>query len=100
MTDDLPADVASRVVPGFLPPGRRGGVHGAIPAGVWPRGSRTTETSGPGAAVLLRGRRQAWAALSSAAHFHPYELLPTREELLAWDEVVMEVVEATEREWR
>ena len=34
------------------------------------------------------------------AHFHPYELLPTREELLAWDEVVMEVVEATEKEWR
>jgi hypothetical protein len=32
--------------------------------------------------------------------FHPYELPPTREELAAWDEVVMEVVEATEREWR
>ena len=38
--------------------------------------------------------------MSRAAHFHPYELPPTREELAAWDEVVMEVVEATEREWR
>ena len=43
---------------------------------------------------------QAWAALSRAAHFHPYELPPTREELLAWDEVVAEVVEATEAAWR
>jgi hypothetical protein len=35
-----------------------------------------------------------------AAHFHPYELPPTREELAAWGEVVMGVVEATEPEWR
>ena len=49
---------------------------------------------------MARRAHQAWAALSRAAHFHPYELPPTREELLAWDEVVMEVVEATEREWR
>jgi hypothetical protein len=49
---------------------------------------------------MARRAYQAWAALSRAAHFHPYELPPTREELLAWDEVVMEVVEATEKEWR
>ncbi len=47
-----------------------------------------------------RRAHQAWAALSRAAHFHPYELPPTRDELVAWDEVVMEIVEATEREWR
>ena len=53
-------------------------------------------------ALLSRGgcAHQAWAALSRAAHFHPYELVPTREELLAWDEVLMEIVEVTESEWR
>ena len=54
----------------------------------------------PDAEPLARRAHQAWAALSRAAHFHPYELPPTREELAAWSEVVMEVVEATEREWR
>jgi hypothetical protein len=54
----------------------------------------------PSAEPLARRAHQAWAALSRAAHFHPYELPPTREELAAWSEVVMEVVEATERGWR
>ena len=58
-----------------------------------------TYLQGPGAEPLSRRAHQAWAALSRAAHFHPYELPPTREELAAWSEVVMEVVEATEREW-
>jgi hypothetical protein len=49
---------------------------------------------------VARRAHHAWGALSRAAHFHPYELPPTREELAAWSEVVLEVVEATEREWR
>jgi len=57
-------------------------------------------SSGSKGADVARRAHQAWAALSSAPHFHPYELVPTREELLAWDEVVMEVVEVTEKEWR
>ena len=57
-------------------------------------------SSGSSAGDIARRAHQAWAALSRAAHFHPYELPPTREELAAWDEVVMEVVEATEKEWR
>ena len=32
---------------------------------------------------IARRAHQAWTALSRAAHFHPYELPPTREELLA-----------------
>jgi len=43
---------------------------------------------------------QAWAALSRAARFHPYELPPTMGELGASHEVVMEFVNATEVEWR
>lgn len=54
----------------------------------------------PGSETLARRAHQAWAALSRAAHFHPYELPPTREELAAWSEVVTEVIDATEREWR
>lgn len=47
------------------------------------------------------GRRahQVWTALSRAAHFHPYELPPTREELEAWLAGVAAVVERTERAW-
>lgn len=41
-----------------------------------------------------------WAALSGACHYHPYDLAPTREELLGWRDVVLEVVERTERAWR
>jgi len=63
-------------------------------------GTYLRSSSGSKAEDVARPAHQAWAALSRAAHFHPYELLPTREELLAWDEVVMEVVEATEKEWR
>ena len=63
-------------------------------------GTYLRSSSGSKAEDVARRAHQAWAALSRAAHFHPYELLPTREELLAWDEVVMEVVEATEKEWR
>jgi hypothetical protein len=48
------------------------------------------------------GRRayQAWSALSRAAHFHPYELPPTQEELRAWHTTVLELVDATEQQWR
>jgi hypothetical protein len=34
--------------------------------------------------------------LSRAAHFHPYELPPTHEELIAWFDGVSEVIEKTE----
>ena len=50
--------------------------------------------------ALARRASQAWAELSAAAHVHPYELPPTREELLGWMETVAEVVETTERGWR
>jgi hypothetical protein len=64
------------------------------------RKERTLHASGlPGAASLARRAHQASAALSRAAHFHPCELPPAREELAAWSKVVLEVVEATEREW-
>ena len=63
-------------------------------------GTYLKSSAGPKAEDIARRAHQAWAALSRAAHFHPYELPPTREELLAWDEVVMEVVEATEMGWR
>lgn len=49
---------------------------------------------------IARRAHQAWTALSRAAHFHPYELPPTREELLAWQEVVQDTIEATEAGWR
>jgi hypothetical protein len=49
-----------------------------------------------------QGRRanQVWTVLSRASHVHPYELSPTREELLTWIETVREIVEKTERGWR
>lgn len=48
----------------------------------------------------LAGRAyQVWAALSRAAHFHPYELPPTRDELLLWFDTVNDVLEGTERAW-
>lgn len=46
---------------------------------------------------LARRAHQAWAALSRACHHHPYDLSPTREELLAWCDTVSEVVDRTER---
>lgn len=53
----------------------------------------------PDASVAQRAH-QAWAALSRAAHFHPYELPPTREELLVWHDTVLELLDVTERAWR
>jgi hypothetical protein len=50
--------------------------------------------------AVARRAHHVWAALSRAAHFHPYELPPTQEELRAWDAVVMEVIDATENAWR
>lgn len=48
----------------------------------------------------LAGRaNQVWAALSRAAHFHPYELPPTRDELLMWFGTVQEVLDGTEPAW-
>jgi hypothetical protein len=49
---------------------------------------------------VARRAHHAWTALSRAAHFHPYELPPTREELVAWHEVVMQLIDATEAGWR
>jgi hypothetical protein len=49
---------------------------------------------------LGRRANQVWAVLSRASHVHPYELSPTREELLTWIDTVREVVEKTERGWR
>lgn len=49
---------------------------------------------------LARRAYHVWTALSRAAHFHPYELPPTREELMGWQEAVVEVIDATERGWR
>jgi hypothetical protein len=49
---------------------------------------------------IARRAHQVWAALSRAAHFHPYELPPTREELLRWHDSVLELVDATEQAWR
>lgn len=43
---------------------------------------------------------QAWGALSRAAHFHPYELPPTREELVGWCDTIAKVLEKTESKWR
>ena len=63
-------------------------------------GTYLRSSSGSQAEDVARRAHQAWAALSRAAHFHPYDLPPTREELLAWDEVVSEVIEATEMGWR
>jgi hypothetical protein len=39
----------------------------------------------------------AWAALSRGCHHHPYELPPTRDELLGWMEVVAEFRAAVAR---
>jgi len=50
--------------------------------------------------ALARRANQVWAALSRAAHVHPYELSPTRDELLTWIDTVLEVVNKTERGWR
>ncbi len=47
---------------------------------------------------LARRTYQVWASLSRACHHHPYELAPTREELLGWCEGVGEVVERTEEQ--
>lgn len=49
---------------------------------------------------VARRAHQVWTALSRAAHFHPYELPPTREELLAWHEDVTEFLARTEEAWR
>lgn len=49
---------------------------------------------------LARRAHLAWTGLSRAAHFHAYELPPTREELLAWHDSVLELVDATENAWR
>lgn len=49
---------------------------------------------------VAKRAHQTWTALSRAAHFHPYELPPTHEELRVWLEVITEFVEATEEAWR
>jgi hypothetical protein len=45
---------------------------------------------------FARRANQVWTTLSRAAHFHPYELPPTHEELIAWFEGVTELIEKTE----
>jgi hypothetical protein len=47
--------------------------------------------------ALARRASQAWSELSGAAHVHPYELPPTREEIVGWIERVRDVVDVTER---
>ncbi len=47
---------------------------------------------------LARRAHIAWAALSEACHHHPYELAPTRAELLARFDTVGALVERVERE--
>jgi len=49
---------------------------------------------------LARRAYQVWTALSRASHVHPYDLSPTRGELLTWIATVQDVVETTERGWR
>lgn len=49
---------------------------------------------------VARRAHLAWTALSRAAHFHPYELPPTREELLAWHDSALDLLDATEQAWR
>lgn len=49
---------------------------------------------------VTRRAHQVWTALSRASHVHPYDLSPTRGELLTWIATVQDVVEATERGWR
>ena len=49
---------------------------------------------------LARRAYQTWSALSRASHHHPYELTPTRDELVGWFETVLDVVEVTESQWR
>lgn len=49
---------------------------------------------------VARRAHLAWTALSRAAHFHPYELPPTREELLGWHDTVLQLLETTEESWR
>lgn len=74
----------------------------------WSREGRGTEECPARAQLLCLGRylsdealgrraHSVWTALSRACHHHPYELPPTREELLAWCDAVAEVVERTER---
>jgi hypothetical protein len=49
---------------------------------------------------LARRANHVWGALSVASHHHPYELTPTRDELIAWFGTILEVITATERAWR
>jgi hypothetical protein len=49
---------------------------------------------------LARRAHQVWSALSRASHHHPYELTPTRDELIGWFDAVLEVVDVTEATWR
>jgi hypothetical protein len=50
--------------------------------------------------AVARRAHLAWTALSRAAHFQPYDLPPTREELARWHDTVLEVLDATEQGWR
>ena len=49
---------------------------------------------------LARRAHHVWGALSRASHHHPYELTPTRDELIIWCDMVLEVIHATERAWQ
>jgi len=49
---------------------------------------------------LGRRAHQVWSALSRASHHHPYELTPTRDELVVWFATVLDVIDKTERTWR
>ena len=49
---------------------------------------------------IARRADHVWTALCRAAHFHVYELPPTREELMSWRETILQVIDATEARWR
>ena len=49
---------------------------------------------------LARRAHQVWGVLSNASHHHPYDLTPTRDELVAWCDTVQDVIDGTERAWR
>jgi hypothetical protein len=50
--------------------------------------------------TLGRRANHVWSVLSGASHYHPYDLTPTREELVTWCDTVQDVIDVTERAWR
>ena len=53
-----------------------------------------------GAGTVGRRASHVWGVLSGASHYHPYDLTPTREELVTWCDTLQDVTDVTERAWR